>query len=250
MERILAVLAGSASLYAADVLSGLVDEAQQVDRPSTWARRELSDIALRLLADHTRTATFLVADGVVPSNEDRGYVLRRIIRRAVRFAYMLDVEQLVMPPMVERCIEIMGGAYPELVEQRSLVLDVIGREEERFRQTLARGSALLDTELDGRARGRARSTDGRVRAPRHVRVPARGDPGDGGPARRRRWTSTASRSAMAEQRERSRAAGKPTGVAAGDEVEAERAVLAEHGADGVHRTRGARVHGHGARRHR
>ena len=131
--------------------------------------------------------TFLVADGVVPSNEDRGYVLRRIIRRAVRFAYMLDVEQLVMPPMVERCIEIMGDAYPELVEQRALVLELIAREEERFRQTLARGSALLDTELDGRARRRRSSTAG---SPSSCTTPS------GSRSRSpRRWpTSAASRS--------------------------------------------------------
>ncbi len=159
MERILAVLAGSASLYAADVLSELVDRAEQVTGHRI-GQGELSDIALRLLADHTRTAAFLVADGVVPSNEDRGYVLRRIIRRAVRFAYMLGVEQHVMVPMVERCIEIMGGAYPELIQQRSSVLDMIGREEERFRRTLARGSALLDTELAALPEGGM--LDGRV----------------------------------------------------------------------------------------
>ncbi len=155
----LAVLSGSASLYAADVLAVLVERA-----PAGHGHRlgdsELGDIALRLLADHTRTSAFLVADGVVPSNEDRGYVLRRVIRRAVRFAYMLGVEQLVLPPMVERCIEIMGDAYPELVEQRALVLELITREEERFRQTLARGSSLLDSELDSLGDGGV--LDGRV----------------------------------------------------------------------------------------
>jgi alanyl-tRNA synthetase len=227
LERMLAVLEGSPSLYSADVLARLVDEAQDVT-----GRRigdgELSDIALRLLADHTRTAAFLVADGVIPSNEERGYVLRRIIRRAVRFAYMLDVERLVMPPLVERCVDVMGGAYPELVDQRDGIIELIGREEERFRQTLARGSVLLDSELA--AVGGGGTLDGRVAFELHdtygfplevtqemAELRGLGVDVDGFEA------------AMDEQRERSRASGRRTGVAHGDEVEAVRALLAEHG---------------------
>ncbi len=228
LERILAVLADSPSLYTADVLAQLVDQAQSVT-----GRRlgdgELSDIALRLIADHTRTSAFLVADGVVPSNEDRGYVLRRVIRRAVRFAYMLDVEQLVMPSMVERCVEVMGGAYPELVQQRTLVVDLIAREEERFRQTLARGSALLDSELakldDG---GRL---DGRVAFELHDTY---GFPlevtQEMGELRGVQVDTEGFEAAMAEQRERSRAAGRRGGVAADEDADAARELLAEHGA--------------------
>lgn len=227
MERILAVLAGSASLYAADVLSVLVDEAQRVTG-KRLGEAELSDIALRLLADHTRTAAFLVADGVVPSNEDRGYVLRRVIRRAVRFAYMLGVEQLVLPPMVQRCIEVMGGAYPELQEQRSLVIDLITREEERFRQTLAKGSSLLDSELEKVPDGGA--LDGRVAFELHDTF---GFPlevtQEMAELRGVQVDVDGFEVAMAEQRERSRAAGKRTGVAAGDDVDAFRALLAERG---------------------
>jgi alanyl-tRNA synthetase len=227
MERILAVLADSPSLYAADVLSGLVDEAQSVTGRKL-GDGELSDIALRLLADHTRTAAFLVADGVVPSNEDRGYVLRRIIRRAVRFAYMLDVERPVMAPMVDRCIEIMGGAYPELVEQRTLLIEMIGREEEKFRQTLARGSSLLDGELDALDQGG--TLDGRVAFELHdtfgfplevtqEMAELRGVAVD----------LDEFDAAMAEQRERSRAAGRRTGVASGDDVDAVREILTRSG---------------------
>lgn len=147
LERILAVLAGSHSLYDADVLATMVDAAQRVTGHRI-GESELTDIALRLLADHTRTMTFLVADGVVPSNEDRGYVLRRIIRRAVRFAYLIGVDRLVLPPLVEHCIAVMGGAYPELVTRSDLVMGTIEREEERFRSTLATGSQLLDGHLE------------------------------------------------------------------------------------------------------
>ncbi|MGB3410898.1 MAG: alanine--tRNA ligase [Microthrixaceae bacterium] len=227
LERILAVLAGSHTLYAADVLARLVDSAQKVTGQAL-GDSELGDIGLRLLADHTRTASFLVADGVVPSNEDRGYVLRRIIRRAVRFAYMLGVENRVMPPLVESCVDIMGAAYPELVDQRDLIVEMIGREEDKFRQTLARGSVLLDSELDSLEAGS--SLDGQVAFVLHdtygfplevtqEMAELRGIDVD----------MEGFNAAMAEQRDRSRAAGKKTGVAAGDDVEAERQILAEAG---------------------
>jgi alanyl-tRNA synthetase len=147
LERILGVLAGSPSLYAADTLSAMVDRAQELTGRRVGEDAQ-ADVALRLLADHGRTMTFLVTDGVNPSNEDRGYVLRRIIRRAVRFAYLLGVEQLVTPGLIDRCIEVMGDAYPELHAERSRVEGVITREEERFRQTLKTGSNLLDQALD------------------------------------------------------------------------------------------------------
>jgi alanyl-tRNA synthetase len=147
MERMLAVLEGSPSLYAADVLATMVDEAQSVTG-HRLGEDGVTDIAIRLLADHTRTMSFLVADGVIPSNEDRGYVLRRVIRRAVRFAYLTGVDRPVLPPLVERCIEVMGDAYPELRTASDLILGTIGREEESFRSTLATGSRLLDAQLD------------------------------------------------------------------------------------------------------
>ena len=120
MERILALMAGSPSLYAADVLSVLVDEAQRVTG-HRLGESEITDVALRLMADHTRTMTFLVSDGVIPSNEDRGYVLRRIIRRAIRFAYVTGVERLVLGEMIDRCIGVMSDAYPELEWDRDMV---------------------------------------------------------------------------------------------------------------------------------
>lgn len=227
MERILAVLQGSASLYTADVLAGLVQQAEQVTSHKI-GESEITDIGLRLLADHTRTAAFLVSDGVLPSNEDRGYVLRRIIRRAVRFGYMLGVEKMIMAPLVERCVEIMGEAYPELVTQQDVLTEIIGREEANFRQTLARGSVLLDSELAGVAPGG--QLDGRVAFELHDTF--------GFPLEVTREMAELQGLevdidefdlAMTEQRERSRAAGKKTGVATGQQVEAERAVLAASG---------------------
>lgn len=227
LERILAVMGGSASLYQADVLAQLVDRAQVVTNRQLGGS-DLGDIALRLLADHTRTSVFLVSDGVVPSNEDRGYVLRRVIRRAVRFAYMLGVESLVMPAMAESCMDIMGVAYPEVRTNSGLILDMLTREEEKFRRTLARGSAILDSELD--ALGEGGRLDGEVAFELHdtygfplevteemAELRGFGIDTDGFDM------------AMAAQRERSRAAGRRTGVSADDDAAAERELIAERG---------------------
>jgi alanyl-tRNA synthetase len=145
VERAIAILQGKPSAWETDLLLPLVEAAAAATRVpyGGWPGGE-RDLWLRIVADHGRTMTFLVADGVVPSNEGRGYVLRRIIRRAVRHAYLLDARDLVMPALVDATVDVMGGAYPELVKQHELVRSVIAREEERFRQTLARGLDLLD----------------------------------------------------------------------------------------------------------
>ena len=146
LERNLAVLQGVASAWETDLLLPLVEAAARVCRTaySGFPGGE-RDLWLRILADHGRTMTFLIADGVVPSNEGRGYVVRAIIRRAVRHAYLLGAEtQLVTPALVDATVDVMGKAYPELVKQHELVRSVVQREEERFRQTLARGLDLLD----------------------------------------------------------------------------------------------------------
>jgi alanyl-tRNA synthetase len=145
LERNLAVLQGVESSWDIDVFRPLLAAAESVTGaryggfPGTG-----TDVALRILAEHGRSMTFLVADGVVPSNEERGYVLRRIIRRAVRQAFVLGSEHLVTPALVDATVQVMGDAYPELVKQHRLVLDVVRREEERFRTTLTRGLEFLD----------------------------------------------------------------------------------------------------------
>ena len=146
LERNLAVLQGVHSVYDTDVLAGLVERAQSVTG-RRLGEDDHADVALRLLADHARTITFLVNDGVLPGNEDRGYVLRRIIRRAVRFAHLLGVDQLVTPPMISATIELMGDAYPEIRTNADTITGLVEREEGRFRQTLKTGSDLLDAEL-------------------------------------------------------------------------------------------------------
>ena len=147
LERILGVLQGVDSVFETDVLAPLVDAAQRVTG-RRLGDTDRSDVSLRILAEHARTMTFLVSDGVFPSNEGRGYVLRRIIRRAVREAFLLDVRDLVTPDLVDTTVSMMGEAYPDLVTHHDFVRNVVAREEERFRATLATGTTLLDAELD------------------------------------------------------------------------------------------------------
>jgi len=103
--------------------------------------------------------TFLISDGVFPSNEDRGYVLRRIMRRAIRRAYLLGVTEVVTPKLVDKVVGIMGHDYPDLVANHSFVRDVVAREEESFRSTLAQGSQILDDAIDRLGDGEALSGD-------------------------------------------------------------------------------------------
>jgi len=144
LERILGVLQGKDSVWDIDVLAPLVESAQSVTG-RVLGRSEANDVSLRILAEHARTMSFLVSDGVFPSNEGRGYVLRRIIRRAVRHAYLLDVDDLVTPQLVDTTVEVMGEAYPDLVKNHDFVRNVVAREEERFRQTLKQGTAILES---------------------------------------------------------------------------------------------------------
>ncbi|HET6948966.1 MAG TPA: alanine--tRNA ligase, partial [Acidimicrobiales bacterium] len=228
LERIMAVLAGSPSLYDSDILSGLVGEAQSVTG-HRLGESDLGDIALRLMADHARTMTFLVADGIIPSNEDRGYVLRRIIRRAIRFAYLLGVERPVLPAMVERTIDLMGDAYPEIATSHDLTLPIITREEESFRRTLATGSQILDTQLDRLQPGGTLPGDVAFQLHDTYGFPFEVTQ-ETADLRGFQVDVAGFESAMGDQRARARAASKAGGVAIGDEVTEQQRLLAEHGA--------------------
>ena len=152
LERILGVLQGKDSVWEIDVMVPLIETAQSVTG-RRLGRSEAQDVSLRILAEHARTMSFLVSDGVFPSNEGRGYVVRRVIRRAVRHAYLLDVDDLVTPSLVDTTVEVMGEAYPALVKNHGFLRDVVAHEEERFRQTLKAGTTILDAELDALGEG-------------------------------------------------------------------------------------------------
>jgi len=146
LERILMVLQGKKTVFEIDEMARLVAAAEEITG-YTLGQDDNSDLALRVLAEHARTMAFLISDGVFPSNEDRGFVLRRIMRRAIRFAYLLGVTELVTPRLVDTVVEIMGADYPQLVTTHDLVRSVVEREEKQFRKTLAAGSSILDERL-------------------------------------------------------------------------------------------------------
>ena len=158
LERILTLIQGVESVFDIDEMAELVGEASAVTGVKLGAA-EHSDVTLRILAEHARTMTFLISDGVFPSNEDRGYVLRRIMRRAIRRAYLLGVTEVVTPKLVDKVVHIMGRDYPDLTANHSFVRDVVAREEESFRSTLAQGSQILDDAIDRLGDGEALSGD-------------------------------------------------------------------------------------------
>ncbi|AGR60032.1 TPA: alanine--tRNA ligase [Salmonella bongori] len=142
LERIAAVLQHVNSNYEIDLFRTLIEAVAKVTGAS-----DLSNKSLRVIADHIRSCAFLVADGVLPSNENRGYVLRRIIRRAVRHGNMLGAKETFFYKLVGPLIEVMGSAGEELKRQQAQVEQVLKTEEEQFARTLERGLALLDEEL-------------------------------------------------------------------------------------------------------
>ena len=154
LERVAAVLQDADTNYDIDLFAPIMGKISEVGG-APYGRRmdDEIDTAIRVLCDHARAATFLISDGVIPSNEGRGYVLRRIIRRAIRFGRKLP-HPLLLSMLVDSVIESMGSAYPELLERRSSVLKTLESEEERFSKTLTVGmervGALLD---DLRSRG-------------------------------------------------------------------------------------------------
>ncbi|MFL5873853.1 MAG: alanine--tRNA ligase [Solirubrobacterales bacterium] len=143
LDRMAAVLQDVPSVFETDHVRPLVDLAEELsgrryDEGGAVTR------AMRIVADHSRGAAFLIADGVVPSNEDRGYILRRIMRRAIQQGQTLGLEAPWLGRFAERTIELMGDAYPELVAERETIARWVGDEEESFGRTLQRGSELLD----------------------------------------------------------------------------------------------------------
>ena len=137
----LTVLQGVDSLWETDLMRPLIDKASELTgRSYTVGDYDDRDsFAIRVLAEHARSTAMLVADGVFPSNEARGYVLRRIIRRAVRYAYLLGTDKIVLPELAEVAVDVMGNAYPDVARQRDFIVGVLGKEEENFRHTLRNG---------------------------------------------------------------------------------------------------------------
>ncbi len=143
LNRLAAILQGKESVFETDQFQPLIELGEQLGGVS-YGQDFATTRSLRILADHTRAMTFLVADGVVPSNEDRGYILRRVMRRAIQHGRALGFAPGFLPRFAERVEELMGGSYPELREQRDAIQKWLASEEESFGRTLEQGTRLLD----------------------------------------------------------------------------------------------------------
>ena len=163
LERISTVLQGVHDNYDTDTFRALIAASAELTRTEAGGERKASH---RVIADHLRASGFLIADGVLPANEGRGYVLRRIMRRAMRHAHLLGAAEPLMHRLVPSLVAEMGAAYPELVRAQPLIEETLKLEETRFRQTLDNGLRLLDEATGGdeagrhacRARSRSSST--------------------------------------------------------------------------------------------
>jgi alanyl-tRNA synthetase len=147
LERVAAIMQGVHSNFETDILRGIMQIAEEITG-TTYGTAEKTDTSLRIITDHARAVTFLISDGVLPSNEGRGYVLRRILRRAVRHGRLLGIEKPFLRRLIDEVVARMGDAYPEVVEHQDLVRRIVVSEEERFGATLRQGLTFLGDAID------------------------------------------------------------------------------------------------------
>jgi alanyl-tRNA synthetase len=148
LERMTMVLNNMQSVYDTDLFMPVMQRAAELAGVRYGANAK-TDYSLRVIGDHSRAVTFLVGDGVLPSNEGRGYILRRVLRRAIRHGHFLGMTEPFLTKTSDLVVEIMGDSYPELASRRDFILRVIDLEERRFRETLSEGLERLDAMLDG-----------------------------------------------------------------------------------------------------
>jgi alanyl-tRNA synthetase len=154
LERMASVLQGKTSNYDTDLMRTIIEAVAHLTNTNPDGSQSASH---RVIADHLRACCFLIADGVLPSNEGRGYVLRRIMRRAMRHAHLLGAREPLLVRLVPTLNNLMGAAYPELLRAQALISETLRMEEIRFRQTLDRGLKLLEEETAGLGEGQALS---------------------------------------------------------------------------------------------
>ena len=183
LERIAAVLQGTHDNYSIDLFRALIGAIAELTKVSPDGAQKASH---RVIADHLRASSFLIADGVLPSNEGRGYVLRRIMRRAMRHAELLGAREPLMWKLVPVLVREMGQAYPELPRAEALITETLKLEETPLPQDAGARPAILDEETKALKQRRQPEGRDRVHALRHLRLSARPHPGRAAPARHRR----------------------------------------------------------------
>jgi len=153
LERLAVVVQDVDSLFTVDTNKALMDEVCAIAHTEYLADHE-KDISLRIIADHVKSCTFMLSDGIMPSNEGRGYVLRRLLRRAARHGRLLGIPGSFMPELAKTVIELSKDGYPELEEKKSMILKVLSQEEEKFNRTIDQGlSILAEMEAEMAAKG-------------------------------------------------------------------------------------------------
>src|SRR2546426_5446599 len=161
LERIAAVVQGTQSNYDTDLFAHVFERIERLAHQGYAASAEHDRVSMRVVADHPRTTPFLIADGVLPSNEWRGYVLRRIMRRAMRHGRKLGLAEPFLWRGVAWVGEVMGAAYPEIVRERDRIIEVVRQEEEQFARTLDQGMRRIEEYAQAQGAGRGRPIDGR-----------------------------------------------------------------------------------------
>ncbi len=146
LERLAAIMQGKQSNYESDLFAPIINFIEEVSGKS-YDELETNDISIKAIADHSRAVTFLITDGILPGNEGRGYVLRRILRRASRYGKLLGINEPFLYKVCGKVIECLGAAYPEIIAARDSIIKVTEGEESRFLETLERGLNILDEEI-------------------------------------------------------------------------------------------------------
>lgn len=159
LERLAAVINQVPSNYDTDLLRPFVKKAEELSKKTYTGSNSADDVAMRVIADHARASAFLIADGLFPSNEGRGYVLRRFMRRAIRHGAQLGLTDVFFHHVCAEVVRVMGEAYPELLEARALLEKVVRQEEEAFRKTLDRGLLLFAAQTKDLKKGDALGGD-------------------------------------------------------------------------------------------
>ena len=161
LERVTAMVQGKSNNFETDLLLPILEEAGRLTS-TKYGTNDKSDFSLKVITDHIRAITFLINDGVLPSNEGRGYVLRRIIRRAVRHGRLLGTKENFLNTLVNKVVEIMGEAYPEIVTNKDHIKKMVRIEEEKFSHTLDQGMNIVNEEIEKAAKSGEKKLSGEV----------------------------------------------------------------------------------------
>ena len=147
LERIACIMQGVDSIYNVDTMQAILQEVCRLSGKKYEGGTSKDDVSIRIVTDHIRSVTFMICDGVLPSNEGRGYVLRRLLRRAARHGRLLGIKGTFLKDLCEKVFETSGGAYPELITRKDYIKKIIGIEEDKFASTIDSGSEMLDEHI-------------------------------------------------------------------------------------------------------